>query len=212
MESNDQEAIRPRFVSEQVHYHAYFLRERWYATCCFLHRQFLPVESLQTLFFCTLGPHIGHLYSAVLADAVARYNAMLGHKTFLTTGTDEHGNKIRAAAAAAGLPNLEYCTKVSQQFRKMCDRFEVDYSRYIRTTEKQHCDAVHHFWVLRTLSLTISTIRSGLRLTYIGNCTFLETARGEGAYLSGEVFGMVLRVGRGVPVRRGAGGTKGPDR
>lgn len=92
------------------------------------------------------GPHIGHLYSAVLADAVARYNTMLGHKTFLTTGTDEHGNKIKAAATAAGLPNLEYCTNISQQFREMCDRFEVDYSRFIRTTEKQHYDAVHHFW------------------------------------------------------------------
>lgn len=100
--------------------------------------------------FYILGPHIGHLYSAVLADAVARYNIMLGHKTFFTTGTDEHGNKIKAAAAAAGLPNLEYCTNISQQFREMCDRFEVDYSRFIRTTEKQHYDAVHHFWVLKT--------------------------------------------------------------
>ncbi|XP_071556821.1 methionine--tRNA ligase, mitochondrial-like isoform X2 [Temnothorax nylanderi] len=98
------------------------------------------------IFYVNAGPHIGHLYSAVLADAVARYNGMLGHKTFLTTGTDEHGNKIKAAAAAAGLPNLEYCTRISQQFREMCDRFEVDYSRFIRTTEKQHCDAVYHFW------------------------------------------------------------------
>ncbi|XP_014470731.1 PREDICTED: methionine--tRNA ligase, mitochondrial [Dinoponera quadriceps] len=98
------------------------------------------------IFYVNAGPHIGHLYSAVLADAVARYNAMLGHRTFLITGTDEHGNKIRAAAAAAGAPNLEYCTKVSRQFREMCDRFEVDYSRFIRTTEKQHRDAVHHFW------------------------------------------------------------------
>jgi len=105
-----------------------------------------------------LGPHIGHLYSAVLADAVARYNNMLGHKTFFTTGTDEHGNKIKAAAAAAGLPNLEYCTRISQQFREMCDRFEVDYSRFIRTTEKQHCDAVYHFWVLRANFLNILNI------------------------------------------------------
>ncbi|KAL0129469.1 hypothetical protein PUN28_001627 [Cardiocondyla obscurior] len=98
------------------------------------------------IFYVNAGPHIGHLYSAVLADAIARYNNMIGHKTFFTTGTDEHGNKIRAAAAAAGLPNLEYCTKISQQFKEMCDRFEVDYSRFIRTTEKQHYDAVYHFW------------------------------------------------------------------
>ncbi|XP_011878831.1 PREDICTED: methionine--tRNA ligase, mitochondrial [Vollenhovia emeryi] len=98
------------------------------------------------IFYVNAGPHIGHLYSAVLADAVARYNGMLGHKTCLATGTDEHGNKIKAAAAAAGLPNLEYCTRISRQFREMCDRFEVDYSRFIRTTEKQHSDAVYHFW------------------------------------------------------------------
>ncbi|XP_020284401.1 methionine--tRNA ligase, mitochondrial [Pseudomyrmex gracilis] len=98
------------------------------------------------IFYVNAGPHIGHLYSAVLADCVARYNAMLGYKTFLVTGTDEHGNKIRSAAAAAGTPNIEYCTKVSKQFRDMCDRFEVDYSRFIRTTEEQHCDAVHYFW------------------------------------------------------------------
>ncbi|KAL6262802.1 hypothetical protein P5V15_005592 [Pogonomyrmex californicus] len=94
------------------------------------------------IFYVNAGPHIGHLYSAVLADAFVRYNGMLGHKTFFATGTDEHGNKIKAAAAIAGLPNLEYCTKISQQFREMCDKFEVDYSRFIRTTEKQHCDAV----------------------------------------------------------------------
>ncbi|XP_011645575.1 methionine--tRNA ligase, mitochondrial-like isoform X2 [Pogonomyrmex barbatus] len=98
------------------------------------------------IFYVNAGPHIGHLYSAVLADAFVRYNGMLGHKTFFATGTDEHGNKIKAAAAIAGLPNLEYCTKISQQFREMCDKFEVDYSRFIRTTEKQHCDAVYHFW------------------------------------------------------------------
>jgi len=93
-----------------------------------------------------------------LADAVARYNNMLGHKIFFTTGTDEHGNKIKAAAATAGLPSLEYCTRISQQFREMCDRFEVDYSRFIRTTEKQHCDAVYHFWVLRANFLNILNI------------------------------------------------------
>ncbi|XP_011341518.1 methionine--tRNA ligase, mitochondrial isoform X2 [Ooceraea biroi] len=100
------------------------------------------------IFYVNAGPHIGHLYSAILADAVARYNSMFGHKTFLATGTDEHGNKVKAAAAAASLSNYEYCTNISQQFKEMCDRFEVDYSRFIRTTEKQHCDAVHHFWRL----------------------------------------------------------------
>ncbi|KAH0956332.1 hypothetical protein HN011_008442 [Eciton burchellii] len=98
------------------------------------------------IFYVNAGPHIGHLYTAILADAVARYNSMFGYKTFLSTGTDEHGNKVRAAATATGLSNYDYCTKISQQFKDMCDRFEVDYSRFIRTTEKQHYDAAHYFW------------------------------------------------------------------
>lgn len=114
-----------------------------------------------------LGPHIGHLYSAILADALTRYNSMFGHKTFFTTGTDEHGNKIRAAAAAAGLSNYEYCTKISQQFKDMCDRFHVGYSRFIRTTEKQHCDAVHHFWVLRPSFSQINNPRSIFIITVL---------------------------------------------
>lgn len=148
-----------------------------------------------------LGPHIGHLYSAVLADCIARYNAMLGHKTFLVTGTDEHGNKIRAAAAAAGIPNIEYCTKVSKQFRDMCDKFEMDYSRFIRTTEEQHCDAVHYFWVLKpTLSLNISVPCVRICDVPPHIMTISETSGGKGTHLFGKVFGMVLRVGRGVSV------------
>lgn len=83
---------------------------------------------------------------------------MLGHKTYLTTGTDEHGNKIKAAATTANVPNFEYCTKVSQQFREMCDRFQVDYMRFIRTTENDHRDAVYHFWVFRIYNYAISYI------------------------------------------------------
>jgi methionyl-tRNA synthetase len=143
-----------------------------------------------------LGPHIGHLYTAILADAVARYNSMFGYKTFLSTGTDEHGNKVRAAATATGLSNYDYCTKISQQFKDMCDRFEVDYSRFIRTTEKQHYDAAHYFWVLRT---TFSPSNSKLYVynnyIHLENYMFSETVRGERPYLSRKLFGMVLRFG-----------------
>lgn len=70
---------------------------------------------------------------------------------FLCTGTDEHGTKVEKAANSATLPISEYCTKVSQQFRTMCDTFDVEYSRFIRTTEKQHIEAVHHFWVVKLI-------------------------------------------------------------
>ncbi|XP_017892573.1 methionine--tRNA ligase, mitochondrial-like [Ceratina calcarata] len=98
------------------------------------------------IFYVNAGPHIGHVYTAVLADAIARFNTMLGHSVFLCTGTDEHGTKVQKAANTAALPIPEYCTRVSRQFQDVCDNFQVQYSRFIRTTETRHREAVHHFW------------------------------------------------------------------
>lgn len=98
------------------------------------------------IFYVNAGPHIGHVYTAVLADAIARFNAMLGHSVILCTGTDEHGTKVQKAASLASLPIRKYCSQVSQQFREMCDTFHVQYSRFIRTNQLQHRKAVHHFW------------------------------------------------------------------
>ncbi|XP_015594864.1 methionine--tRNA ligase, mitochondrial isoform X2 [Cephus cinctus] len=98
------------------------------------------------IFYVNAGPHIGHLYSAVLADSVTRFQSMLGYTTFMSTGTDEHGNKVERAARDANLPIDKYCTQISQKFRDMCDKFDVGYSGYIRTTETRHRDTVHQFW------------------------------------------------------------------
>ncbi|XP_066581766.1 methionine--tRNA ligase, mitochondrial isoform X2 [Prorops nasuta] len=98
------------------------------------------------IFYVNSGPHIGHLYSAILADAIARYNSMREDKVFLSTGTDEHGNKVEAAAMNSKLSNYEYCSKVSNEFRKMCDLFDVKYSHFVRTTEVTHQETVQHFW------------------------------------------------------------------
>lgn len=95
----------------------------------------------------SVGPHIGHLYSAVLADSMSRYHAMLGYETILTTGTDEHGTKVENAARAAKLPVEEYCRKISSEFREMCDQFHVRYTHFVRTTDESHQEAVRHFWV-----------------------------------------------------------------
>ncbi|OAD56502.1 Methionine--tRNA ligase, mitochondrial [Eufriesea mexicana] len=98
------------------------------------------------IFYVNAGPHIGHLYTAVLADAIARFNAMLGHSVFLCTGTDEHGTKVQKAASSMNLSCLEYCTQISHEFQKMCNMFHIEYSKFIRTTEVAHQEAVYHFW------------------------------------------------------------------
>lgn len=103
------------------------------------------------IFYVNSRPHIGHLYSAVIADAYHRFQKIKhGHefKALLFTGTDEHGMKIEKAAKAAGCKSVkEHCDGVSSEFRKMCDHFTVDYRDFIRTTEDRHKKAVSHFWV-----------------------------------------------------------------
>ncbi|KAH0554754.1 hypothetical protein KQX54_012562 [Cotesia glomerata] len=99
------------------------------------------------IFYVNAGPHIGHLYTASLADALARYNRMLGHQVFLSTGTDEHGNKVSDAANANNLSPQNYTDKISGLFKDMCDNFDISYSNFIRTTDLRHHEAVNHFWI-----------------------------------------------------------------
>ena len=93
-------------------------------------------------------PHIGHIYTAVLADASARFQHMLGRSPIIfSTGTDEHGLKIQQASFNAKQPPLEFCNKISTSFRKALDSCEIGYTDYIRTTDKHHKDNVTSFWV-----------------------------------------------------------------
>lgn len=64
-----------------------------------------------------------------------------------STGTDEHGTKIQQAAAGANLPILEYCTKISDEYKTLFRDMNVEFTDFIRTTEERHKNAVHHFWV-----------------------------------------------------------------
>lgn len=112
-----------------------------------------PSYSLVTtpIFYVNSRPHIGHLYTAVIADAYHRFQKIkYGHdfNAVLFTGTDEHGMKIEKAAKAAGCKSVKvHCDGVSSEFRKMCDHFTVDYGDFIRTTEDRHKKTVSHFWV-----------------------------------------------------------------
>ncbi|XP_034937824.1 methionine--tRNA ligase, mitochondrial-like [Chelonus insularis] len=98
------------------------------------------------IFYVNSGPHIGHLYTAALADTFTRYNFMLGHEVFFITGTDEHGNKVRNAAIKNGVSEKDYCDNISNLFKDMCHEFDIDYSKFIRTTDLDHEKSVHHFW------------------------------------------------------------------
>ncbi|XP_048400572.2 methionine--tRNA ligase, mitochondrial isoform X1 [Stegostoma tigrinum] len=102
------------------------------------------------IFYVNATPHIGHLYSAVLADALYRSRILRGHEVKFATGTDEHGLKIQQAADATAEAPLEFCSRVSKEFKTLFQQSLVSYTDYIRTTEERHKNAVQHFWcVLR---------------------------------------------------------------
>ena len=93
------------------------------------------------IFYVNSVPHIGHLYTALLADAHHRYKTLVDPRRpagVFSTGTDEHGLKVQQAADRLGLTPGQMCHQVSGQFRQVFDRCGVAYTDYIRTTEHRH--------------------------------------------------------------------------
>jgi len=90
------------------------------------------------IYYVNARPHIGHAYTTIVADVLARRHRLLGNDTFFLTGTDEHGQKIERSAAAAGIAPQQFADQVSIQFRNLWDRMGLTYDRYIRTTDEKH--------------------------------------------------------------------------
>ncbi|WP_024787909.1 MULTISPECIES: methionine--tRNA ligase [unclassified Lebetimonas] len=87
-------------------------------------------------------PHIGHAYTTIIADSIARYARLKGIDTFFLTGTDEHGQKIEEAARKRGKSPKEYADEISAKFKKLWDEFEISYDKFIRTTDPGHIKGV----------------------------------------------------------------------
>lgn len=87
-------------------------------------------------------PHLGHAYTTIIADTLARFYRLQGHETRLLTGTDEHGQKIEQAAKIRNSTPKEYADKISSEFKKLWDEFEITYDIYARTTDARHVDFV----------------------------------------------------------------------
>lgn len=87
-------------------------------------------------------PHIGHAYTTIIADTIARFYRLKGDEVFFMTGTDEHGQKIEEAARKRGFKPQEYADEVSMKFKNLWDDFEISYDKYFRTTDKDHIKTV----------------------------------------------------------------------
>jgi len=87
-------------------------------------------------------PHLGHAYTTVAADVLARYNRLKGYKVFFLTGTDEHGNKIAQAAKKKEITPAELANKMVNRFKNLWKNLNISYNDFIRTTEPRHTQLV----------------------------------------------------------------------
>jgi methionyl-tRNA synthetase len=95
------------------------------------------------IYYVNAAPHIGHTYTTVAADVIKRFKRMQGFDpVVLTTGTDEHGQKVERAAKAAGKAPEEFTTAVAAEFRKQWDEFGLKYDHFIRTSDPRHHETV----------------------------------------------------------------------
>ena len=90
------------------------------------------------IYYVNARPHIGHAYTTLTCDTIARRQRMLGAETFFLTGTDEHGQKIERAAEAAGKTPQQYADQISAEFRNLWTRMGISNDDFIRTTEDRH--------------------------------------------------------------------------
>jgi methionyl-tRNA synthetase len=91
-------------------------------------------------------PHIGHAYTTIAADVLARHNRMIGRDTFFLTGTDEHGQKIQQAASAKGLTAQQLADQTVENFKRLWKVLNITNDDFIRTTEERHERVVQHIF------------------------------------------------------------------
>ncbi len=108
-----------------------------------------PYYITTPIYYPSGNPHIGHCYTTVACDTIARFKRMQGYDVMFLTGTDEHGQKIEQNAAKAGVTPKEFVDPIVENFKRLWSKMNVSYDRYIRTTDDAHVKGVQH--IFRTL-------------------------------------------------------------
>lgn len=101
-----------------------------------------PFYITTPIYYPSGNPHIGHCYTTVACDSIARFKRMQGYDVMFLTGTDEHGLKIEQKAAEKGVTPKEFVDEVVEKFKNLWKYMNIDYDRYIRTTDDYHIETV----------------------------------------------------------------------
>ena len=98
------------------------------------------------IYYPSAKPHMGHAYSSIIADFLARFKRMDGYEVHFLTGTDEHGLKIQRSAEKMQIEPLEFCNEISNNFRNLSKILNLSNTDFIRTTESRHKKTVQFLW------------------------------------------------------------------
>ena len=98
------------------------------------------------IYYVNDSPHIGHAYTSIACDVIARFNRLNGKKTMFLTGTDEHGLKIEQAAKKKNMDTKEFVDQMSSDFKKLTKILNLSNDFFVRTTETYHKKASQHIW------------------------------------------------------------------
>ena len=123
--------------------------------------------------------HLGHAYTSLQADIIAKFQTLKGKEVFFLTGTDEHGQKIEEAAKKAGLETQTFVDKLANSFQHLWDQLKVDYSYFIRTSNPEHKAFVQDIWK--------KMLEKGY--LYLGNYSGWYSVRDEAFYSEEELIG-----------------------
>jgi len=95
------------------------------------------------IYYVNARPHLGHTYTTIVADTIARFKRMCGYDVVLLTGTDEHGQKVERAAKAAGVTPQAYADRIAREYEQLWKELDLSIDRFVRTTEPRQERAVH---------------------------------------------------------------------
>ncbi|KAG0490820.1 hypothetical protein HPP92_007683 [Vanilla planifolia] len=147
-----------------------------------------PFVLTTPLYYVNAPPHMGSAYTTIAADAIARFQRLLGKKVIFITGTDEHGEKIATAAEANGSSPREHCDAVSNAYRMLWKDLDIAYDKFIRTTDPRHERIVEEFY------MTVFNNGDIYRADYEGlYCISCEEYKDEKELLENRICPMHLR-------------------